>query len=132
MFNYLANEQLVHHVLNMDGVSSQDVLHDRAVTNVATQHVLYDLIIAWEVLTSIVLWVGLFFLVTRIKREDFQKHKLIATIGLSMILFLYAFGFMVLGSGWFQMWMTKWNALPTTMGMFTCVGITLLWLTAQE
>ena len=91
------------------------------------------MIIAWEALTAIVLWVGVARLLAALKGLRFAAAKPTAVVGLAMGLLLYAAGFLVVGGEWFAMWQSEaWNVQQTAFGFFTMIGVVLLILLLPE
>src|SRR3954469_14996499 len=56
--DYGSNWQFVHHVLAMDTIFPDSTLRWRAITNPILQALAYWMIVAWEILTVVVLWIG--------------------------------------------------------------------------
>lgn len=115
-----SNLPAVRHVLSMDTTFHAPVLMQRAITNPSIQLGAYYLIIAWELLTAIVCWIGCFQLLFNIKASDikFNNSKNLAMIGLFFGFILYMVGFITIGSEWFCMWQSPaWNA-QATAGLF--------------
>ena len=132
ILDYQSDFIYVQHVLAMDNVFKTNPMTYRAITDTHWQYIIYNIIIAWELFMALVCWGGFFSMLLALNKNNFQQRKTMAITGLSMILFLYAFGFMAIASGWFSIWQSKWSAQPTVMGMFSCVGITLIWLSMAE
>jgi predicted small integral membrane protein len=128
--DYTANWQFVQHVLAMDTIFPDSDLRWRAITNPALQTAAYLLIIGWETLTTVVLWVGAARLLAAIQKPDFAEAKTTALLGLSLGFVLYGAGFVAAGGEWFAMWQSQtWNGQQKAfefIGMIVGVLILLL------
>jgi len=115
-----SNLPAVQHVLSMDTTFHVPILMRRAITNPAIQRGVYYSIIAWELLTAGMCWIGCARLLFNIHAPDiqFNKAKNVAFIGLFLGFLLYMVGFITIGGEWFCMWQSpSWNA-QTTAGLF--------------
>ena len=131
--DYGTNWLLVQHVLSMDTIFPDSTLRWRAITSESLQTIAFWMIIAWEALTAIVLWVGVARLLAALKGLRFAAAKPTAVVGLAMGLLLYAAGFLVVGGEWFAMWQSEaWNVQQTAFGFFTMIGVVLLILLLPE
>ncbi len=95
----------------------------RAITNPSIQLGAYYLIIAWELLTAVVCWIGCFQLLFNMNASDiqFNRSKTPAFTGLFLGFVLYMVGFIIIAGEWFCMWQSStWNAQPTA-GLFVSV-----------
>ncbi len=112
IIDFKSNWLFVQHVLSMDTTFHDSALMSRAITNPIIQKCAYCFIIAWEILTAIVCWMGCVALLANIKEKDahFNKSKNIAYIGLFCGFLLYMVGFIIIGGEWFSMWQSlSWN-----------------------
>ncbi len=120
--DYGTNWVLVQHVLSMDTIFPDSTLRWRAVTSESLQALAFWLIIAWEALTAVVLWVGVARLLAALRGRRFAAAKPAAVVGLAMGLLLYAAGFLVVGGEWFAMWQSEeWNVQQTAFGFLTMI-----------
>jgi predicted small integral membrane protein len=106
-------------VLSMD-TTFDTTLMWRSITSPVMQIATYYFIIAWEILTAIICWIGCFILLSKIKENNsrFNESKKIAFIGLFFGFLLYMVGFIIIGSEWFNMWQSRsWNG-QMTAGLF--------------
>jgi predicted small integral membrane protein len=104
--DYHTNLEWIQGILDMQTISSKH-LQWRAITNPTLQHVAYLSVIAWEVLTAIVCWVGTF----RMLRANDKKGKLIATAGLTMGFLLFMIGFVIIAGEWFYLWDSTFRSM---------------------
>ena len=131
--DYGTNWLFVQHVLSMDTIFPDSTLRWRAINAEPIQMLAYVLIIAWEALTAIVLWVGVARLLGALRHPWFAAAKPTAVVGLGMGFLLYAAGFVVIGGEWFAMWQSEdWNGQQTAFGFLTMIGIVLLILLLPE
>ena len=110
--DFNGNWLFIQHVLSMDTTFHDPNLMWRALTNPLAQRCIYISIIAWEFITAITCWAGVFILLSKIKEDAnyFDEAKKTAFIGLFMGFLLYMIGFIVVGGEWFSMWQSStWN-----------------------
>jgi predicted small integral membrane protein len=117
--DFAANQAFVRHVFAMDttnygakpGADLDPNVMWRAVTAPPLQNAGYICIIVWESLAGIVLIAA--FAAWIIERGTcYVRARALSTIGLLMIVLLFAGGFIDIGGEWFQMWRsTSWNGL---------------------
>lgn len=113
------NQAFVQHVLSMDTTNfgapqgtdlDADVMW-HAVDASWLQNLAYVGIIAWEAATGVVLALAVVAFV-RGRGTGYRAARGIATLGLLMLLVLFAGGFIAVGGEWFEMWRsTAWNGL---------------------
>ncbi|MGE0733555.1 MAG: DUF2165 family protein [Alphaproteobacteria bacterium] len=133
--DYGSNWAFVQHVLSMDTTFKSPNLMWRAITNETVQTAIYVLIIAWQIMTALLLWIGAFRMLAA-RRTDaarFAKAKNPAILGLTAGFLLYALGFLVIAGEWFVMWQSKeWNAQNTSAIFVLFIGIALLHASGRE
>ena len=120
LIDFTSNLPAVQHVLSMDTTFHAKILMRRAIISPSIQLGAYYVIIAWELLTAIICWIGCFRLLFNINTNDteFNKSKTVAFIGLFLGFILYMVGFIIIGNEWFCMWQSPhWNA-QTTAGLY--------------
>lgn len=113
------NQVFVQHVLAMDTTNfgagqgtdlDPDVMW-RAVTAPAVATIAYVGVIVWESVTAVVLLAAA-ALWTRGSHRGYLRARAMSTVGLLMVLLLFAGGFIAIGGEWFQMWKSvDWNGL---------------------
>lgn len=131
--DYGSNWQFVQHVLSMDTTFPDSDLHWRAVTNPTLQTAGYWLIIATEILTAVLLWVGSIRLLAALESDDFGAAKSVAVAGLTLGLLLYAVGFIAVGGEWFAMWQSQiWNGEQKAFDFIAMIGAVLIILLLPE
>jgi len=131
--DYGSNWQFVQHVLAMDTIFPYSALHWRAITSPALQGVAYWLIIAWEVVTAVILWIGVIRLFRPKSAAEFTSAKPAAVLGLTMGFILYAMGFVDIGGEWFAMWQSRtWNGQQTAFELLAMISAVLIILLIPE
>ena len=106
------NFSFVQHVLSMDTVLPDSGIADRSIKDPVLQRAAFDLIVAGEALTALLLWLGVLLMVARLKAPAtaFARAKSCAIAGLSVGFLVWQAGFLGIGGEWFGMWMSKtWN-----------------------
>jgi predicted small integral membrane protein len=126
-----SNFQFVQHVLSMDSTFPGNHGRWRAVPWPWAHYVFYISIIAWEIVTAILLlWGALRMSAARLQSvAQFQRAKgmAVAALTLSMLMFLVAF--LSVGAEWFLMWQSHiWNGQEAAFRMFALAGIVLIYL----
>jgi predicted small integral membrane protein len=114
--DYDTNFAFVQHVLLMDTTFPSSTIRYRAITNPVLHHAAYALIIAAEVLTAALCWMGALQLLRHIgdTGQGFNCAKRTAIAGLTVGFLLWQVGFLAIGGEWFGMWMSQqWNGIPS-------------------
>jgi predicted small integral membrane protein len=95
----------------------------------------YLSIIAWEIVTMILLWWGVANLLRALRRNttSFQSAKRIPVMALTLSLLMWLVAFLSVGAEWFLMWQSHtWNGQEAAFRMFAVVGFVLLILLQPE
>lgn len=125
----------VQHVLSMDSVFPDATTTYRAITAPLLHHLAYLVIIAAEVATAAICWIGAarMFRNRRAEARMFNRSKAWAIGGLTLGFVVWQVGFMSIGGEWFGMWMsTTWNGLQSAFRVFiTIVGV-LIFVTLRD
>lgn len=133
--DYGANWQFVTHVMSMDTTFRDPDVMWRAITDPMLQRLTYGLIIAWQALTALVLWIGVARLLRAINADPtvFAGARAVAIAGLTMGFLLYAVGFLVVAGEWFAMWQSQtWNGQASAAIFVLFIGLALLHLCGPE
>jgi predicted small integral membrane protein len=133
--DYGTNLAFVQHVLSMDSVFPDAHTTWRAIHAPALQHAAYVLIIAAEVFTAVLCWIGAWRMwrVRRAPAAMFLRGKGAAAVGLTLGLALWLGGFMAIGGEWFGMWMSsQWNAMPSTSYFILVMFAGLIYLGQRD
>lgn len=123
--DYGANFAFVQHVLSMDTTFQSKATLYRAITTPELWHAAYWIIIAGEGLTGLLLLTGgiQLFNARSGSGAEFDRAKNFAVAGMTTGFLIWFFGFIVVGSEWFQMWQSQiWNGKDTAFD----VTLTLL------
>jgi predicted small integral membrane protein len=111
------NREFVQHVLAMDTTFHDPHVTWRAITSSALQDAVYVCVIIWEALTTAVLVYAVLVWGVAFRRgSSFERARRFTTVGLLMIVALFAGGFIAIGGEWFAMWQsTQWNGLQPAL-----------------
>ncbi|WP_263357511.1 DUF2165 family protein [Acidicapsa ligni] len=124
-----SNYQFVRHVLSMDSTFPGNHGMWRALLNPAWHLAFYFSIIAWEIVTMILLWIGVVALVRAVRRPvaDFSMAKRISILALTLGMLMWLVAFLTVGAEWFLMWQSHlWNGQEAAIRMFIVLGLILL------
>lgn len=125
--DYGSNFVFMQHVLSMDTIFPDATISYRAIDNPALHHAAYMLVIAAEIATALVCWIGAgkMFAARNAAALTFNRSKAWAVAGLTLGFLVWQVGFMTIGGEWFGMWMSSsWNSLQSAFRVFiTIVGV---------
>ena len=130
-----SNYQFVRHVLSMDSTFPGNRGMWRAMPSPAFHLAFYLGIIAWEIVTTILLWWGVVQLMRalRLPVAAFNKAKRIPIAALTLSMLMWLVAFLSIGAEWFLMWQSHtWNGQDAAFRMFAVVGIVLIVLLLPE
>jgi len=133
--DYGTNWQFVVHVLSMDTIFPHSAIRYRAVTSPTLQMLGYWLIIAAELGTAVLCWIGAAALLRTVNAAApaFARAKAWAIAGLTLGFLTWQVGFMSLGGEWFGMWQsTTWNGLESAFRFHMTVVAVLIYLVIPE
>jgi predicted small integral membrane protein len=129
LLDYTSNFAFVSHVMQMDSTFPHNQLLSRSITSPTLHHALYWLIILGEGLGALLCLLGSAMLAKHLFSSSpaFADAKSLGTLGMSVLLLLFFFGFMTVGGEWFLMWQSQsWNGLNTAHRYFSVLGIFLI------
>lgn len=130
-----SNYEFVRHVLSMDSTFPGNRGLWRALPS-HTEHLAFYLsMIAWEIVTMILLWWGAVALCRALRKPAavFNAAKRISVMALTLSLLMWLVAFLSIGAEWFLMWQSHtWNGQEAAFRMFAVVGIVLLLLIQPE
>jgi len=124
-----SNYQFVRHVLSMDTTFPGNRSMWRAILSPTLHLAFYLGIIAWEFVTTILLWWGVAGLLRALRQPAgaFNAAKRIPVIGLTLSMLMWLVAFLSIGAEWFLMWQSPtWHGQEAAFRMFTVVGIVFL------
>ncbi|MFF1607448.1 DUF2165 domain-containing protein [Amycolatopsis sp. NPDC058278] len=117
------NQAFVQHVLAMDTTFRSPDMMWRAITSPGLLNTAYVVIIAWEVLTAVVLIAAFVAWL----RGSVSAGRTLSTLGWVMWVLLFGVGFLAIGGEWFQMWQSeKWNGLQPALQNFLIATVALV------
>ena len=122
VFDYSSNFPFVSMVAKMEDTFSKEKNGWRSINNSFLHHVLFILIVTWELLIAVLVWVGSFKMIRKLRAPaiEFKNAKNYTSFGLSLGVLLWFIVFIAIGGEWFLMWQSKiWNAQNTAF-FLTC------------
>lgn len=123
------NQAFVQNVFDMRTTFNDEDLMWRAIESDTIANIAYIGIIVWETLTAIVLWWGVVRLVAGFRDGDWHGGRRTASVGLLMMMILFAFGFITVGGEWFAMWQSsEWTGLDPALQNFILAGVAMILL----
>ncbi|MGE0725921.1 MAG: DUF2165 family protein [Alphaproteobacteria bacterium] len=133
--DYPSNFAFVQHVLAMDTTFKSPNLMWRAITAPSLHHTAYLAIIAWEILTAVLLLVGTVRLwqARHATRAAFAAARATAIHGLTAGFLLYGLGFNAVGGEWFARGQSQtWNGQRAAGIFLIVIGVALVHLCGPE
>ena len=130
-----SNYQFVRHVLSMDSTFPGNHGMWRALRLPAAHLAFYFSIIAWEIVTLVLIWWGVARLAWALRATpaQFQAAKRISVAALTLSMLMWLVAFLSVGAEWFLMWQSRtWNGQEPAFRMFAVVGLVLLLLIQPE
>jgi len=124
-----SNYQFVRHVLSMDSTFPGNHGMWRAMLSPAVHLTFYIGIIAWEMVTTILLWWGTVAMLRALRdsASAFRAAKQVAILGMTLSLLMWLVAFLCIGGEWFLMWQSHiWNGQDAAFRMFVVVGIVMM------
>ncbi|MGB7267869.1 MAG: DUF2165 domain-containing protein [Terracidiphilus sp.] len=126
-----SNAQFVRHVLLMDSTNPGNGGMWRSISSPAVDRIFYLSIIAWEIITCVLLWWGVFRLLRALRQPaaSFNAAKSLSILALTLSLLMWLVAFLAIGGEWFLMWQSHtWNGQEKAFMEFTVIGMVLLLL----
>ena len=133
--DFTSNYEFVRHVLSMDTTFPGNHGLWRAMPSPAWHLAFYFGIIAWEIVTTILLLWGLAILMRAIRLDaaGFNSAKRVTVVALTLSLMMWLIAFLDIGGEWFLMWQSHtWNGQEEAFRSFVVVAIVLLFLVQPE
>lgn len=133
--DYGTNFAFVRHVLQMDTVFPDTTIRWRAIHSPVLHHAAYWLIIAAEVLTALLCWLGAWRLLRRVSAPAaaFNAAKGTAVAGLTLGFLTWQVGFIAIGGEWFGMWMSEtWNGIASAFRFAITIAVVLVYLVLPD
>ena len=129
IIDYKSNFQYVSIIAQMDDIFSKERNGWRSLNNVALHHLLYIIIIAWELFIAVLMWLGAFKMISRFRADatKFKYAKKYTSFGLSLGVLLWFTVFIAVAGEWFLMWQSKnWNNQSTAFFLTCCFLLFLI------
>lgn len=127
--DYETNHQFVVHVLAMDTTFKSPAIMWRAITSPVLSTIAYLAIIAWELVSAIVLLTAALVWMRATTEARLRKARTYSSVGWSMWLILFGGGFIAVGGEYFAMWeSTVWNGLTPALQNFVIASVGLILL----
>jgi predicted small integral membrane protein len=133
--DYGTNFTFVQHVLSMDTIFEFSTINYRAITDSRLHHLAYAVIIAVEIATAVLCWVGAVALVRALPADAavFNRSKAWAIAGLTLGFVLWQVGFMSIGGEWFGMWQSQqWNGVPSAFRFVVTIVAVLIFVALPD
>jgi predicted small integral membrane protein len=133
--DYNTNLLFVEHVMSMDTIFPFSMIKYRAITNPALQRVAYAVIIATQVATALLCWIGAAALARRLRADaaTFNRAKSFAVLGLTLGFLLWQAGFMSIAGEWFGMWQSQqWNGVPSAFRFVITIIAVLIFVAMPD
>jgi predicted small integral membrane protein len=133
--DFATNYEFVRHILLMDSTFPGNHGLWRAISSPAMFLVFYWTIIAWEIVTLVLVCWGLASLIRAVRRPAgaFNAQKRVAIVALALSLLMWLVAFIDVGGEWFLMWQSsKWNGQEEAFRMFMVIGFVLLLILQPE
>jgi predicted small integral membrane protein len=124
-----SNYQFVRHVLLMDSIFPANHGMWRALRSPGIHLASYISIIAWEIVTMILLWWASLRMMRALRSpvSAFNAAKRAAIMALTLSMLMWLVAFLSVGAEWFLMWQSRnWNGQEAAFRMFVVVGLVLL------
>jgi predicted small integral membrane protein len=122
-------------VLSMDSTLPGNRGLWRALPSPAMHLAFYVAIIAWEIVTMILLWWSAANLLRALRRPaaQFNSAKRIPILALTVSLLMWLVAFLSIGAEWFLMWQShSWNGQEAAFRNFAVVALILIYLVQPE
>ena len=133
--DYYTNYYFVAHVMQMDTVYPDGNMDYRKITNPLIFHSAYILLITLEVFMTFFCIKGSWILLKAVKMDasTFNNAKNWSVAGLIIGIFIWFFGFQVVGGEWFAMWQSStWNGLNSADRIVTFLVLILILLQFKD
>jgi predicted small integral membrane protein len=129
VFDYNSNFPFVRMVANMEDTFSKERNGWRAINSVSWHHILFILIVIWELSIAFLVWLGFFRMISKLRLSaiEFKQAKKYTSLGMALGVLLWFTAFITIGGEWFLMWQSKtWNAQSTAFFLTCCFLLFLI------
>lgn len=129
--DYQSNFLYVMHVMSMDTTGNEVQAQWRALPFPWLWHVVYALIIAFELLIALLCWLGVWKMFIARNSADFCQSKTVAIYGLTLGVVLWFLAFMGVSGEWFLAWQSKsWSGIQPGFRVACLFLLTLIYVTS--
>jgi len=135
IIDYSANFQFVSKVTGMEDIFSREKNGWRSVSSPVLQHIFYLMIIAWELVITLLVAGGVSGMIKKSGADaaDFRKAGKYLRTGLFLGVVLWFTLFITIGGEWFLMWQSKmWNGQLTAFLLSICFMLFLVHQNLQD
>jgi len=135
VFHPSINFPFVEHVMMMDTIFPDAPLGYRAINNPIIHWAGYVIIVAGEILTAVLCWMGAAAMWCQRKADAraFHLSKRLAIWGLAIGFLVWHVAFMSVGGEWFGMWMSQqWNGIPSAYRFFITILVVLIYVVMPD
>jgi predicted small integral membrane protein len=133
--DYCTNYLFIEHVMKMDTTFPSSNVHYRHINNSLLFHAAYIFIISIELIMAFCCLKGSLILFRNLRADaiTFHASKNWAVMGIITGLFVWFFGFEVIGGEWFAMWQSaSWNGLGSAERIVSFLMLVLISLQLKE
>jgi len=130
IFDYSSNFTFVTMVSKMADTFSKEKNSWRSINSVFGHHLIFILIVIWELAIAFLLWIGVFRMISKLRASaiEFKQAKNYTSFGLALGVLLWFIAFISIGGEWFLMWQSKsWNAQTTAFFLTCCFLLFLIY-----
>ncbi|MEO6453416.1 MAG: DUF2165 domain-containing protein [Ginsengibacter sp.] len=135
IFDYNSNFPFVAMVAKMEDTFSKERNGWRSINNGFLHHVIFILIVLWELSIAFLMWLGFFKMINkfRVNAIEFKEAKKYTSFGLALGVLLWFIAFISIGGEWFLMWQSKsWNAQSTAFFLTCCFLLFLIYHSQED
>ncbi len=133
--DYGTNYAFVQHVLKMDTIFPDATITYRAIDTPWLWQAFYALIIAAELATAVLCWIGAGVMLRHVRASatGFNGAKTWAIAGLSLGFLLWQVAFQSVGGEWFGMWQSQtWNGEESAFRIFITMLAVLIFVSLRD
>ena len=129
IFDYKSNFPFIRMVATMEDTFSKERNGWRSINTMLWHHVLFILILMWELSVTFFMWLGSLRMIRKLRSAgtEFKQAKKYTSVGLALGVLLWFGVFITIGGEWFLMWQSKtWNAQTTAFFLTACFLLFLI------
>ena len=129
IFDYNSNFPFIRMVATMEDTFSKERNGWRSINGIFWHHVLFILIVIWELSIAFFIWLGSSRMIRKLRATtiEFKQAKKYTSLALALCVLLWFTVFIAIGGEWFLMWQSKsWNAQATAFSLTCCFLLFLI------